>query len=265
MLSHRTNHVEAGLARLVEQLKDKPKLFALVSALLVQVQGVEDALWQLYTLRSIDTAEGHALDVIGKIVDEPRNAFDDAAYRQHIRARIRASLSSGTVRDILRVFACFGLTSTIERQAPAGFVLRMLDAVPSTRVPILRRFLSEAKAAGVRAVLEWSEYPRDELFAMAFSTCLIADFLEGEMAFTVASTEGFPASGSVVLEPFDPAKQETITYSSKDDTHFYGVFGASVDHFAGAEVVLPGTPGKGFGDAYDPTIGGRFVNVIESE
>lgn len=263
MLSHTTTHVSDGLAKLVEQLKGKPKLTALVTALLSQVQDVEDALWQLYTLRSILTATGKALDAIGRIVGEPRgNAPDDDQYRKRILARIRTNLSSGTVNDLHRVFDCFTLNTKIERQPPAGFSLRILDAVTASDAVLYFGFMLEAKAAGIKAVMEWIESAPSVIFTCAVSTSTTT-FVDSDVpiALPVQSTAFFPNSGSLVLDYGVIGSQETVSYTSKDATNFYGV-GTTVEHAQGATVTcVAASLGLGFGDSTNASIGGKLAGA----
>ena len=91
------------LSRLAEEFR-KPRISKLFGGIGAQYQALEDAAWQLYTLRSVDTAEGWVLDVLGKLVGERRQGSPDADYRIRVRARIRANLSDGTIEDVLAVF-----------------------------------------------------------------------------------------------------------------------------------------------------------------
>lgn len=263
-LTQRTDHIEAGLARLVEQLKGKPKLTALLSIFLGQVQNIEDALWQLYTLRWLDTATGAQLDTLGRIVGEPRgNSVDDTEYRKRVRARVRTNLSSGTVNDLIAIFVgCFGLQVEIETQPPAGLSLRITEITTAADVAIYLPFLLEAKAAGVSVVLEWIESEPYETFTFAVSTSTTAFIGIGSgLMLPVQSTASFPNSGSLTLDYGVSAAQETVTYSSKDATNFYGVTTTHA-HDQGATVTCDAASiGLGFGDSANPSVGGKLASA----
>lgn len=86
--------------------KDKPKLWAVLSGLLDQVQQLEDAHGQLITKTQLDTAEGQALDVLGGLLGWPREGRGDTSYRRelHTRARMRAGGTSYVA--LARTLAC---------------------------------------------------------------------------------------------------------------------------------------------------------------
>lgn len=133
----------------------------LLAALIEPVQSVEDALWQLLTARTIDTAIGEQLNVIGRVVGQPRNGLVDDDYRRYIRARIATSRSDGTANDVITV-ARLVLNETnarfeLHNQGVAAYVLRVrLVAVDDEIADIMIAFLRQATAAGVRVILESS-------------------------------------------------------------------------------------------------------------
>lgn len=160
MLEHVTDHEDRALARLIQQLKGKPRLEGLLRAFVSEVQAVEDALWQVFDQRLLDNAVGAQLDLLGRVVGRERAGMDDDSYRTHLRVQIRLNLGSGTARDVLETFALLVNADLsrleLEEQYPAAFVLRVLGALPVT-VDDAADILGRAKAAGVRALLEWRE------------------------------------------------------------------------------------------------------------
>lgn len=162
------DHAASALARLAEQFKNKANLAALLNAINVQSQDVETALQDLLSLRSVDTAFGAQLDVLGAIVGQPRGGFDDDAYRLYISARVLLNISSGTIPEVIAIFrALVDDTTTIEfeEQFPAGFVLRLGgQAFTPTMIQTLIGFLRSARAGGVRGLLEWFESDPADVF-----------------------------------------------------------------------------------------------------
>lgn len=123
------------------------------------IQDVENALQQLYILRRIDSATGAALDVLGKIVKQPREGRVDDDYRRYIRARIRVNRSTGTIRDVLSVADLVvyddAATLTIKNQGTAAYVLRVDDvALSFANSQILLTMVALATSAGVRVIVE---------------------------------------------------------------------------------------------------------------
>jgi len=94
------DHVARAKSLLIEQLKPRPKINALVEAFVSPAQELENMLSDLLRFRSIDTAVGAQLDIIGEIVGQERGGRTDAEYRAAIRARIQINNSSGTPEDV---------------------------------------------------------------------------------------------------------------------------------------------------------------------
>lgn len=169
-LEHVTDHVERAVGRLFEQFNGKPNLEAIVSAFAEQAQEVEDALWQLVTLRTVETATGDQMDRIGEIVGQGREGKGDDEYRLLLKARIKINVSSGTAEDILGVMsAVLGTTPTVRLTEPATACLNLYvegAATDADTAALLLRFLGEARAAGIGAYLHWSESAPEDTFTL---------------------------------------------------------------------------------------------------
>lgn len=154
-----TDHADLARDRLAEQFKNQPQLAALLDTLNLQVQDIENALWQLLTERGMTTAVGAQLDVLGRIVGQPRQGQSDETYRLYLKARVLLNLSSGSTEDIYGIFHALVSTSTtleVRPQYPATFVLRLGgEAFTPEQIDLLVVFLRSGKAGGVRAILQW--------------------------------------------------------------------------------------------------------------
>ena len=161
MATQITDHTAQALERLCEQFKGKANIVKLLTALTGTVQEAETALWDLFTMRSVDTAAGVYLDAIGEIVGQERGGLADVDYRRLIRARIATNRSRGTISDVLRI-ADLVLNDPsayleIDNQGAAAYVLRVLNvSITDELAELLIEFLRAATAAGVRVVLEYS-------------------------------------------------------------------------------------------------------------
>lgn len=153
---HIPDHQELAVARLTQQFRDGVSVPNLVRALTGGHQALEDAAFAVRASRAIDTAVGAQLDLLGRIVGQPREGRVDDVYRIWIRARVRLNRSSGTPEDLLAVFSSITQGSTaivLEEQFPASFVLRVGSTsiiAPADLAALVRL----AKAAGVRAIVE---------------------------------------------------------------------------------------------------------------
>lgn len=104
MSTHVTDHADQIVDLLLQEFRSRPNWEALLRAWAISVQAVEDMFYDLLTKRSVDTAFGKGLDILGAIVGEPRNARDDEPYRIAIKTRILRNVSSGNPDSILLAF-----------------------------------------------------------------------------------------------------------------------------------------------------------------
>lgn len=172
LVEYVADHCERGIARLIEQYKRKPRIEAIVCILADEVQEVEDALWELYTRRSVSSAFGAQLDVLGLIVGRARGGLEDEDYRAWIKAQIRANRSSGSPTDILHILRLiFGDAADVELREwwPATFTVTLHEELTLSPAVILA-ILKQAKSAGVRVVLEYTGEDEEETFEFASVT-----------------------------------------------------------------------------------------------
>ena len=120
-----SNHIAAGLNRLMAQYRNKPVLQNLLTVLLGRTQDVEDMLQGLQGRTNIAGSVGAQLDGIGYIVGQPRNGEDDATYRALLLVRIAINVSRGTTEDIIGAFVLMTGASLVELRElyPAAFQL----------------------------------------------------------------------------------------------------------------------------------------------
>lgn len=156
-----SDHVEQALNRTVQQFRDKEKIEDLLSAIAGPSQALEDALWQLFTERDVDTAVGVQLQAIGSLVGQPYEGQDDDDYRRLVRARISVNKSMGAVRDIVIVARLVvddeDADLVVQRSGTAAVVVEVDGvAVSDDLATNLNSFLQATKAAGVRLIVEYS-------------------------------------------------------------------------------------------------------------
>lgn len=157
-ISDSTRHVEEGLELQLHQFTNSPKLKALLSALLRQLDRIEDAIGQLQDGQWFDNAKGAALDSIGRLVGQQRNTMNDDDFRLWMRARIVVNRSRGTPDDIIRVLKTLvGPDTSVElfQHADISFTAFPRDALKYDAHRVLD-ILLEAKVLGVTAHLQYA-------------------------------------------------------------------------------------------------------------
>lgn len=253
--------------RLYEQFKGKPNWIALVDRVWApQMDQLEAAAQSLLTLPSIDDSSGFQLDVIGKIVGQPRAGLDDPTYRLILRGKIRANRSQGTPEDLYAVLvAAFGV-GTQAVYAPGGdasFDLRLVAPMADSEVGVIVSLVGDAKPAGVRGVFEWQEAADALMLFTALSDNAASPVSIGDGTVTVNSTAAFPASGQVTIDG-GLANAETLSFTRFSPTVLNVPSLATQNHSVGAEVELVGDPGLGLGDSTNALTGGELAGALQA-
>lgn len=80
-------------------------LYKLLSIIADELQHAKTTIDTVRAYRSVETAEGVGLDVIGANVGQPRGIADDETYRTLIKARILRNRTDGTVNMVSEVLS----------------------------------------------------------------------------------------------------------------------------------------------------------------
>lgn len=149
-ITQNKQHVANGVALLITQFKEKPRMTALLAAFLNEGQQVENALYGLLAMQ-LPTATGAALDLIGKIVGQTRQGMLDAQYVQFIQARIRTNLSDGKVETLIAItLLLVGLSTPVLFREYLKAVEIECDNVTVNAYVVWSQFLNVAKDAGTK-------------------------------------------------------------------------------------------------------------------
>jgi hypothetical protein len=267
MTSKIDDHVDQALNRLPYGYKGRSRFQQFLAALVKPAQSLENALWQLFTERFINTAIGAQLDALGRIVGEQRAGLSDDDYRRYIRARIATNRSRGSVEDLIKIARLVIFDSAarvvVTPHFPASLLVSIHNSVVGNDLAeILLRFLKSAKAGGVKLWVETADQDESEMFYFAStgSTYLLAASNTALPSIIVENATSFPVVGSLVLSP-NTSIEETLSYSSRTSFTFVLTSSPVNTHPTDSIVELPGFLGKGFGDASDPDDGGYFASV----
>ena len=163
-----TTHVADGKARLAMQFR-RPRIEAIVSSWLAQVQELESAAWDIYAL-GIDTSSDHALDQLGSVLRQARPAsMLDATYRLVLKAVVKTLRSSGAGNTLLSVMREMigSYDFTMTQAFPASLVFEP-DAHEDVPASVMLSVLSRAASAGVR--LQVVDVPDADWFTFSSET-----------------------------------------------------------------------------------------------
>jgi hypothetical protein len=149
------NHLEETLALPIDDIViDKPRVIAVLSAVAVQIQALEAANYALITERSIETGVGAQLDLLGRVLGEPRRGALDEPYRSRLRVRVLVNRSNGCIPEMLKILRLFeGWTGTGNAHLrDAGVMtLEFIQYAPLvSEIEEMRILLNRIRGAGVR-------------------------------------------------------------------------------------------------------------------
>jgi hypothetical protein len=155
-----------ALDLLLEQFKgqDKPNLYALITALVDQLQDIEEGALELKSVRSIDNSEGVQLDILGLLIGVDREGRTDAEYRLALKNQIFINTSSGEPESIITFieFLTDGTEVILKELFPAAFQVYTNGPVfPSN----IHQLINNTRAAGVENVLVTSSVGETPVFS----------------------------------------------------------------------------------------------------
>lgn len=179
-LAVNTEVVSRGVSRLLFTFQDKPRIVALLSSYLAEVQELRDATYQVWVLRQLQriiagtvVPTNDIMNKLGKLVGQPREGFDNVNYAILISARIRANKSTGRTADIIAVTSLLvpGTAIYVQDLPPASIMITPQGAVLFDPYLIGESFLLKAVAAGVYLMFRWTTAP--------FANTLILGYARG--------------------------------------------------------------------------------------
>lgn len=153
-------HVQDALDRLLVQYKGLPRIKGLITALVQQIQDLEDAIYDLDQGRQFwngttTPAIGAQLDVIGLIVGIARNGLSDQQYILFIFGKIAENFSNGTRPEIATIVNNMfqAQTTIIKDYYPAGIGFEAIGSgIPSRLFELAKGIVEGGLSAGVKLV-----------------------------------------------------------------------------------------------------------------
>lgn len=233
------NHNTIYKQRLLQQFKTATKLIAFIDALIEGQAELETVLEQLLTERSLDTAIGDQLDIIGEIVGQPRTILDTTGLEFFGYAGAAGDIDGyGTITDPTVGARYRGATEETGVFRELGdteyriFIKsKIVQNVGNATIPELQDAIVFMLGEGsVVAVTETGNAKAD---------LTIISTIPLSTAQLLAANDAFPRPAGVGYG--------VITFTTGDG----GIF--AFDTFAG---------GSTFGEVEDPTTGGVFTEIV---
>lgn len=172
------DHLEQAKNKLLRRYENKPRFAALLDSYVQQIQDLEDAAWGVIASRDVDTADETRLDILGRLVGQPRRGATLEAYRLYVKTRILVNRSMGTAAEIVRIATLLLIDQapTYTEGEPAYFLLSAPNPLHAdVDLNVFKEMVRDAKAAGVGAAFEYLAGAPEDAFLWADGTPLDSD------------------------------------------------------------------------------------------
>jgi hypothetical protein len=150
-LEKNADHVAEGLLKFAGPFWGKPRWAALYVAFALEIQELENVLWDILEKRLLANATGVQLRVLGKLVGQSDPGLGEDVFRLLIKVRIRINRSQGLLRDLQEVLQLLDVPRRISGDYPAKVRVEV-DTLPLP-LNLFRQLLEDTLAAGVGLVI----------------------------------------------------------------------------------------------------------------
>lgn len=99
-IKFRPDVVDFALDLLLGQFHESENLHAFLTPFLEEVQLLEDTFFDLFASRTLETAEGGALDQLATLVGERRGLLDEDDLRRFVRVKVNSNIAEGDIPSI---------------------------------------------------------------------------------------------------------------------------------------------------------------------
>lgn len=106
-IEQKTDVVSSAVSNLLYQFKDLPNIEGLTRVFLDEVQELENEMFKLLTLRTLEEATGQQLDNIGQILGIRRTTSNDELYRNILKIRNIRQTSTGHANSVISLLRLF--------------------------------------------------------------------------------------------------------------------------------------------------------------
>lgn len=196
-LQHTTNVVTRGVGRLLFLFRDKPRIVALLTTYLQEVQQLQDALYAIWIDRMLrgGSFTTDILNKIGKIVGQNREGSDNATYAILITARIASNRSDGRRETLIKIASLLVPNTVIQfvQFNPQSMTITPLGPVSFDPYLIANSFLIPAVAGGEYLMFVWTTQPLANTLMLGYSRGL------GTTVPTAAQSPGWSGNGGAPI------------------------------------------------------------------
>ena len=150
---------------LLFQFKDSPKLVGLIRTLVAPLQSVADNFERLSDGAYVREASRSTLDIIARLVGQPRKDMQDDSLRLWIKLRIMLNRSQGTAEDLLDILALLFAKKSqvlINELKPNDVMITFLAKISSPKT--LFAIIRAALPLGTRSHFVRAEHQRSFRF-----------------------------------------------------------------------------------------------------
>ncbi len=235
----REDYLEVARERVTEQFKEKPVFDRFLQVLLSGKFDIQNALEDLQTLRSLDTATGKQLDIIGDIVGRPRGLVYQDIFNYFGFAGTERAGSFGSLSDPTVGAPWYSVSApTGNAREPSDEEYRMI-----LKAKIIKNRTNSTPEQVIEAYKFVFGVP--EVFLEEYAPAAVRIGI-GKILTNVERSLLFDLGGAGALLP------KTI-----------GVNYTYTEFQAGRVFATEGFPGgQGVGDLNDPTVGGILTNLV---
>ena len=140
------NLIDEAESLMLHQFRNSTKLIGLIRSLVAPLEEVDQLIQSMHQGRYINDATAHRLDILGRIVGQPRNGMDDDDYRAWIKVAIKLNIGSGNIADLLAILSIlYGKNPDVELQErPPNNLVFSFFSLPHAPLKALFAILSSA-------------------------------------------------------------------------------------------------------------------------
>lgn len=232
-----TTDYETRAPQMILERYRKPTVMALLASWLSEVQQVENALWAILTQRGVANAVGAQLDVLGKLVGQPREGRSDDVYRLWVTARILVLRSSGQTEQLIAIakkLVGAAIPIRVDEYYPLALVLNAEAGIDPALGSQIARLLAAAKGSAVSLLFSWFSSYSSQPFTFSTTTDSVLDALgfdnAGLSAVSGGSDVKFTSVPAQILDglrvELDPTDVQTSGGLVTQFNNTYGAGGA---------------------------------------